>query len=317
MKKIIKTAVLALAIMVSLTACSPKDQQTGSKQQKNTAKEESSNLPTKDRSGNEIKVPGEIDSIISMAPSMTEILIDLGYGDKIVAADTQSKAVEGLPEGIAYIDMMAPDAEKIIALKPDIIFVSEMSNVEGNNPFKPIVDAGICVAYIPSSYSIESIYGDIMFIADVVQAHSKGQELVDIMKDKIAEIKKIGDTIKDKKTVYFEIAAAPDLVSFGNGVFLDEMINIIGAVNVLSDQESWIAISEEKILAANPDVIITNVNYIDKPVEEIMSRSGWENINAVKNKNVYYVDNMSSSLPDHNIVKALEEMAEAIYPDKY
>src|SRR5690606_25784834 len=140
---------------------------------------------------------------------------------------------------------------------------------------------------------------------------------VDNMKEIIAEFKEIGDTITEKKTVYFEIGAAPYMYSFGKGVFLHEMLEIIGAVNALGDQESWISVSDEAVLAADPDVIITNVNYIENPVEEIKSRSGWENVKAIKNDEVYYVDNMKSSVPDHNIVIALEEMAKAVYPDKF
>lgn len=95
------------------------------------------------------------------------------------------------------------------------------------------------------------------------------------------------------------------------------MIEIIGATNVLASEEGWISVSEETAVAADPDVILTNVNYIENPVEEIKSRAGWENMKAIKNNDVYYIDNMSSSLPNHNIVKALEEMAKAVYPDKY
>ena len=320
MKKFISSILIALSIIYSLTACSA-EQTPEAKQPteitNSNAADASKTLPTVDRANNQITVPEEINTIITMAPSIAEVLVDIGYGDKIIAADTQSKNIEGLPENIPYIDMMAPDAEQIIALKPDVIFASTMSLVDGNDPFKQLIDMGICVVYIPSSDSIEGIYEDIMFISNVMESNEKGQVLVDNMKTKIEEIKKISSTIEDKKSVYFEIAAAPSLYSFGTDVFLNEMIDIIGAKNVLSDQKSWIAVSEEAILAANPDVIITNVNYIEKPVDEILSRNGWDSITAVKNKNVYYVDNMASSLPNHHIIKALEEMAGFVYPDKY
>ena len=68
---------------------------------------------------------------------------------------------------------------------------------------------------------------------------------------------------------------------------------------------------------ADPDVILTNVNYIEDPVGEILSRPGWEEVTAVRDGNVYYIDNMASSLPDHNVVKALAEMAAAVYPEYY
>ncbi|NLZ49474.1 MAG: ABC transporter substrate-binding protein [Clostridiales bacterium] len=270
-----------------------------------------------DPSGKEITIPEKVDKIISLAPSITEVLVELGFGDKIALVDANSKDLSGLPEGVEYVDMMTPDVEKIIALQPDIVLASTITSTGGTDPAQQLKSAGITLAYIPTSNSIEGIYSDIMFIAKVLREKEKGQKLVDRTKEKIAKIEEIGKTIKDKKTVYFEIAAAPGIYSFGQGVFLNEMIEIIGAKNVLAKEEGWISVSEEAVVAADPDVILTNVNYIPEPVDEIKSRASWKNIKAVKNNDVYYIDNMSSSLPNHNIVKALEQMAKVVYPDKY
>lgn len=316
MKKLISIATLVLLISIIFTGCAAENPQDTNGSTQNQGNEEIS-LPTTDRAGNDIKVPEEINNIITMAPSIAETLIALDFGDKIIAADTQSTNIEGLPQDIEYFDLMAPDVEKLIELKPDVVFATTMSMVEGNDPFKPLSDLGICVIYIPSSNSIEAIYEDIIFISNVMKVSEKGQTIVDEMKSKINDFKEKSAAIETKKTVYFEIAAAPYMYSFGNGVFLNEMIEIIGAKNALGDQESWIAVSEEAILAANPDVIFTNVNYIENPTDEILSRNGWDNITAIKKKQVYYVDNMASSLPNQNIIKALEQMAEAVYPDIY
>lgn len=319
MKRLIsiaKIATLILLVAIIFTGCSKEEPQDTNEPIQEQTKEEG-NLPTIDRAGNDIEVPEEINRIITMAPSIAETLIALDFGDNIIAADTQSTNIEGLSNDIEFFDLMSPDIEKLLELKPDVVFASTMSIVEGNDPFQPLKDLGVCVIYIPSSNSIEAIYEDTIFIADVMQVKEKGQKIVDDMKAKIEEFKEKSASIENKKTVYFEIAAAPYMYSFGKGVFLNEMIEIIGAENALGDQESWIAVSEETILAANPDVIITNVNYIENPTEEILSRNGWEDITAIKNKEVYYVDNMASSLPNQNIIIALEQMAKAVYPDIY
>ena len=146
---------------------------------------------------------------------------------------------------------------------------------------------------------------------------SKSDAVIEEMESEISAIQEVGKTITDKKKVYFEIAAAPDMYSFGGGVFLNEMIEIIGAENVLKDQKEWISVSAESILDSNPDVILTSVNYIDDPVSEIKSRSGWEALTAVKENAVYYIDTDASNNPSQHIVKALKEMAKAVYPDKY
>ncbi len=80
---------------------------------------------TQDRAGNTIIIPDEVNSIISMAPSTTRFLIDLGLADKIVAIDTNSLAyADELPADVKEFDMMAPDNEALFALSPDIIFTS-------------------------------------------------------------------------------------------------------------------------------------------------------------------------------------------------
>ncbi|NLW27025.1 ABC transporter substrate-binding protein [Acetivibrio saccincola] len=272
-----------------------------------------------DRAGNEIIIPEEINSIISLAPSITEILIDLGFGDKLVLVDAQTKALVDLPKDIESVDLMTPDTEQMIVLKPDIVFASSITSIGGTDPTAQLTAADITIAFIPTSNSIEEIYEDIMFIAQVLQVEDKGEALVNQTKERIAKIEEISKTIeeKDKKTVFFEIAALPQIYSFGSNVYLNEMIELIGAKNILASKEGWMSVSEEAIVAADPDVILTNVNYIEEPVEEIKSRTGWENVKAIKNNNVYYIDNKTSSLPNHNIVQALEEMAKAVYPDKY
>ena len=322
MKKKLVSALVMLFILVSMTACSKyqvteKPTQEPSKETHQEASKEASELPTVDRAGNEITIPAEINKIITMSPSNTEIIVALGFGDKLIAVDKYSKNIEGIPENIPYFDIMTPDVEQLVALEPDLIIASGMSMSDGNDPFKPIKDLGISMAYIPSSSSIKGIYEDIMFIAKSLQVEEKGNELVSEMEVEIKKIKELSATIKDQKTVYFEIAASPNLYSFGNGVFLNEMIEIIGAENVFADQEKWISVSDEAVVAADPDIILTNVNYIENPTEEIKSRPGWENMEAVKNNQVYYIDNSASSLSNHNVVKALKSMAESIYPEVY
>lgn len=271
-----------------------------------------------DREGTEVNIPTKIEKIISTAPSNTEVLMALGLGDKLVAIDKYSTDIEGINTELPQIDFLNPDAETIIGLEPDIVIASGHNKTGSvGDPFKAISEAGIPVVYIPSSDSIDGIYKDIEFIADVVNERSKGKEIVDDMKAQVEEIKAIGDTITDKKSVYFEISPAPYLSSFGKSTFLNEMIEIIGAKNIFENEEGWISPTAEAIIDANPDVIITNAGYMENPTEEIKSRDAWENINAIKNNEVYLVDQNASSRPSQNVIKALEQMAKAVYPEHY
>lgn len=282
-----------------------------------------SSKPTtmKDREGNEFNVPKEVNTIISTAPSNTEVLVALGLADKLVAVDKYSADVEGVSEDIPKIDFRNPDAEAIIALNPDIVIASGHNKAGDEDPFALIKEAGIPVAYIPSSYSIDGIYGDIEFIANLTGTEKEGEELINSMKEDVESIKAIGDTITDKKSVYFEIGAGSGLYTFGNETFLNEMIETIGATNIFGDESSWITVTPEAVIDANPDVILANSPGTNEAgltaVEDIVSREGWDTVTAVKNGDVYQIDKNSSSRASQNIIKALKEMAKAVYPNEY
>ena len=277
---------------------------------------------TTDRAGNDIVLPEEVNTIISMAPSTTRFLIDLGLADKIVAIDTNSLIYESeLPDDVQQFDMMAPDNEALVALNPDIVFTSGMSNIGGDDAFQSVRDAGICVADIPTSTSFEEIDKDLEFIGMAVKEEAKAQELIAAFDETVAEIKKVGDSITEKKTVLFMISLPseeyPSVYTFGKGTYLDEMITAVGAENVTGDQSDWISISEEEAIAMNPDVIITNVDYIQEVEKVIKSAAGWENVAAIQNDAVYYIDSDSSNQPNNHVVDAMIQMAKLIYPEQF
>lgn len=320
MKKMI-AFLLVLVMALSMAACSGNDTAETAPSAQATeasvaATEVPVDVPTHDRAGAPISVPAKVERVISLAPATTQIIETIGLKDMLIAVDTQTPLyVEGLSE-LPQFDMMSPDIEQIAMLEPDIVFTSGMSYV-ADNPFKALIDMGICVIEIPTSNSIEAVKEDIVFTAACLGKKAEGEALAQSMQAKIDEVAAIGATITDKKTVLFEIACLPSIYSFGDGTFLDEMIELIGAENVLGDQSGWLAVTEESAVAANPDVILTNVNYIEDSIGEIMARSGWENVTAVANGAVYYIDNGKSSLANHYIIDALIEMAVAIYPEEY
>ena len=322
MKKIL-SLILALAMAASVAGCAAQPA-SGSASAPASVSAPSSAVsapaaekPTTGPSGAEVNIPDEIGSVVVLAPSIAETLVALGCGDLIVGYDAQSVGLAGLPADVPTFDMMQPDMEQLAALKPDVLFVSNMTLYDQSNPYQQLIDLGVCVLCVPTANSIAAIQEDIAFIAAAMGKTAEGDTLIADMQAELDRIAAIGATVTDKKSVYCEIGAAPSMYSFGSGVFLNEMIELIGAENVLADQEGWLAVEAETIVAADPDVILTNVNYIDDPVAEILGRSGWEGMSAVKNEQVFYIDNMASSLSNHNIVKALDQMAKAVYPDLF
>lgn len=320
MCKRILAALTAAVLALSLSACSQQEGSSSDVSQNSPASTASQQpaLPTEDRAGNAITVPETVNTIVSLAPSVTQVLCELGLADKIVGIDNRSpNYTDQLKDDLPQFDMMSVDTETLIALKPDIVFASGISYVGAEDPFKSVRDVGICVADIPSSSSLNDVKLDNQFIADCVGKSEEGKKLNDDMQATIDKVAAIGKTITDKQRVMFSIADSSALYSFGSGTFLNEMIELIGAVNVFADQESWISVTTESAVAANPDVILTNVNHIPDPIADFTENAAFAEVNAVKNDRVYLIDNAASSLPNHHVVDALVQMALAVYPDQY
>jgi len=212
----------------------------------------------------------------------------------------------------------------IIKLEPDIIIASgHNATGTGEDPFKLLRETGISVVYITMSASINEIYNDIAFIAEILRAEKEGDKLINSMKAQIDEIALQATSLQatlqmtanteKKPTVYFEISAAPDMMTFGKGSYINDMISVIGAKNIFADENWLVTPGAEAVISRNPDVILTNVNYIDDPITEIKSRPGFNHINAVKNNRIYQIDTDSSVRPSSRIILALRQMSFAVY----
>jgi iron complex transport system substrate-binding protein len=307
------TGMIALAVLLIFSGC----------MRSNTAPRGNDTPRSGDTSRSNTATPTVPTRIISAAPSNTEIIIGLGFADRIVAADKYSLGIPGLPPGIAEVDFFYPDPEAIVGLAPDIIISSE-HNVYGaaDDPYRVLGEMGIRILYIPTSRSIADIKRDIRNIAAALDAGERGEALIRTMEQEIQEVAEMGKQIAaapgfKPRTVYLEISPFPSPVTMGRETFPDEMIGIVVAQNIFADKTGWIAPGAEAILERNPEVILTNVNYIDNPVGEIVARRGFADIAAVREGRVYAIDTDSSSRPSHRITLALRQMARAVYPDEY
>jgi iron complex transport system substrate-binding protein len=235
-----------------------------------------------------------------------------------VAIDVHSANVPGIPEGLTMLDFFYPDAEVIVALEPDLIIASGHNPTgTGEDPFRVLREMGIPVAYIPMSTSIEDIYRDIAFIAELLGVQKNGEELVRTMRAQIADVTQNVPSSENKATVYFEISSAPDMMAFGKDSYINDMIVTIGATNIFANDNWLVSPGAESVIDRNPDVILTSVNYIDDPIGEMKNRPGFNHINAVSNNRIYQIDNDSSMRPSSRIVLALRQMAHAVYPQMY
>jgi len=95
------------------------------------------------------------------------------------------------------------------------------------------------------------------------------------------------------------------------------MIATIGGRNIFADDNWVLSPSVEAIIERNPDVILTSVDYLEDPIGEIISRDGFNYINAVRNNRIYQIETHSISRPSSRIILALNQMARFVYPELY
>ncbi|MFV0499098.1 MAG: ABC transporter substrate-binding protein [Bacilli bacterium] len=253
--------------------------------------------------------------VISLAPSITENIIGLGMEDTLIAVDTYSIFDE--TKDLTTLDAMTLNTEEILLLQPTHILVADY-NYEGDKKsgYSIFEDEGIKVIPISGANSIDDIYLGISEVGKALDNTDASDNLVDELKTKVEDItnKYSNKTIKK---VYMEIAPAPNIYTPGKSSFLNEIITLVGGENIFNDVEKdYFSPSAETIIEENPDVIITNVNYIDNPIDEILSRDGFDNISAVKNNTVFKVATDETSRPSCKFIIGMEEIAKAIHNEK-
>lgn len=269
-------------------------------------------MDVEDQFGNTVTFEKKPESIVSLAPSHTEILFSLGLGDKIVGVtdfcDYPEEALDKEKIG-SYTEI---NIEKIIELNPDLVVQYGPGDEDITASIR---DAGINIlCYEPES--IDDVIDVIEKLGKVTDTVEQAESIVNEMNDKKEEIvNKVKDSEKVK--VFYEIWHEP-LMAAGPGSFMDELINLAGGENIAADAEGeYPQFDIEQLIERDPQVYLAAQDSEEKTVESIKARPGFENISAVKNDNVYLLEPNIVSRPGPRIIEALEIVAKAIHPDLF
>lgn len=312
---------LSLLLLIGLLVGCGQTNNAEQKENNSNASEQSKLFPVtvKDALGEDVTIKEKPKRIVSLIPSNTEIVYALGLGEQIVGVSDNDNYPEDV-QNKEKVGGMEFNVEKIISLKPDLVLAHASSAHNSQEGLKQLKDAGINVFVVEDAQSFDKVYDSIQTIGKITGTSDKAEDIVAEMKTKLADIQEKGKTIPDdqKVSVFVEVNPAPQIYTTGKGTFMDEMLTIIGAKNAAGDQEGWPQMTEEAVVKLNPDVIVTTYGYyVDKAVDQVLARKGWENVSAVKNKRVYDVHSDLVSRPGPRLVEGVEELAKAIYPDVY
>ena len=293
--KLFRVVYLVFAAIIVLSGC-----QSNTDNEKNEAKQES-------------KEKVEYKRIISLIPSNTEILYELGLGDKVVGVST----VDDYPKDVKdkkQFDAFKLDTEALMKAKPDLILAHESNKSTQEKDLKKLTDAGVKVVYIDDANSINEMYQTFKQVGKVTGKEKEANKLVDKVKNDIEKVKKDIPEDKQGKQVFMEISSQPDIYTSGKNTFYDDMLTSIKAKNVFHDEEGWIKTDKESILKRNPDVMITTSGQSEEEYKKLNNnRDGFDQVNAVKNDSVYALNADKISRPGPRLAEGLEELADKIY----
>lgn len=301
------TLVLAL-ILAAAVGCAPE------KEVENPVVEPAQETPVElsitDDFGNTITLEKAAERIVSLAPSNTEILFAIGAGDAVIGVTTYDDFPLEVLEIEKIGDFNGINLERIIELQPDLV-VNYGDGITEET--QRLVEAGITiVGFEPES--IEEIVETINRIGVLTGKSKEADALVKEMLNKEAELLVKIEGL-DKKKVFYEIWHEP-LMAAGPGSFVDQLITLAGGTNIASDAESeYPQFDLEQLIERNPEVYLTANDLPEKTADSIKQRPGFENLDAVKNNQIYLLDGNILSRPGPRIIQALELLIEAIHPE--
>ncbi|EAC6872465.1 ABC transporter substrate-binding protein [Listeria monocytogenes] len=282
--------VLLLAI---LTACGNTETKAP---EKKTEK-----IEVKDATENTITLEEPPTKIVSLMPSNTEILFALDLGDKVkgvTAYDDYPKEAQKVEK----VTSTSVDTEKIIAIKPDLVLGHESMLATEKDAYQLLKDAGINVFVIPDATDLKAAEKSIITVGKLTGKEKEAKEVTDSMEEQKAAIEKKAKELKTSPKVWIEIS--PDLYTAGKGTFMNEMLELAGGTNVVTES-GFIPYNEEKVVELQPDIILSV--YPDAKAT-IQKRAAWKDIPAVKNDKIYEMDANKLSRPGPRLLEGAADI---------
>lgn len=265
-----------------------------------------------DMTGREITLDGPAAKIVALTASDVEIIYALGAGDRLVGRGEYCDWPAEVLEKPVVKSGAETNLEEILKLEPDVVIMATMAQTV--DQVNALEDAGVKVI-VSDAQNLEGVYTAITLIGQVVGKNDEAAALVKEMQDTFTDIKaKSEDT---GKSIYFEVSPLQwGLWAAGKNTFMDELAGIVGLTNAFADVDGWGSVSEEEVLEKDPDYIVTTSMYWGEgptPVEEIMSRAGWDQLKAVQNGQIFNADSNEITRPGPRLMNAVQALYDFVY----
>jgi iron complex transport system substrate-binding protein len=265
-----------------------------------------------DDEGTTVEIPAEPERIVSLTPATTEILFALGAGPRVIATtdfDDYPPEAVALPDVATYT---AVDVEKIVGLETDLV-------IAGGNFFNDpeaiarLRELGIpvVVVYAPT---VDAVLADIELVGTAVGLGDEARDLTASMQAAFDSVTMAVGPLP-RPRVFYELDATTDIYTAADDSFIAEMIELAGGEPITTGSPTDFAISIEKLIAADPEVIVLGDAAYGVTPEQVADRPGWDVMTAVKAGAIRPANDLIITRPGPRLADGLRELALAIHPD--
>ena len=265
-----------------------------------------------DDEGTSVMIPAEPQRIVSLTPGTTEILFALGIGDRVLATDSASDypAVAVQLADVAAFGTV--DAEKIVGLEADLV-------IAGGNGYTPpdgvakLRSLGIPVVVVYAA-TVSGVSGDVELVGKAVGRAAEGTELAATMRADIAALAAAASRLPKPRTFY-EIDATNEIYGPADASFLAEMVELAGGSPLTTGSVDNFQISLERLIAADPEVVILGDAAFGTTAAAVADRPGWGVMTAVRTGAVRVADDKLITRPGPRLGQGLRSLILAIHPE--
>jgi len=283
-----------------------------------------------DALGRRIEISKPPERIVSTIPSITEELVALGLLNKIVGVDSYSNyppIINDLKKNGSVADVGGPwtlDIEKIISLRPDIVFMCRGVKPQETQFAPKLEERGIKTFFLicDAAKSQYDVYTDLRLIALATGSEKNVDSVIENIQKTIDKVTNTLSRYNLSKPKVLILLGPPSwgLWSAGGDTFINWMITTAGGVNIASRYSGWPMLDKEYIISQNPDLILVTVHGLDpkKVIDEISNDPVLKDTKAAKNNKIFVITGEAGDAllrPGPRIGLAVETLAKIFYPE--
>lgn len=252
-----------------------------------------------------VTIEDQPERIVSLSPAITETLFAVGAGDHVVAVDEYSNYPEDAPL-VQGLSGFTPNVESILDYDPDLVVLMSADD----SILTGLDAAGVDTLVIPAAKNLDETYSQIEQVGRATGFEDQATTVVDQMKTAIdAAVATVPEEVKEQGLTYFHELGS-DLFTVSEQTYIGQIYDMFGLTSIADGGDAYSQLSNEAIIAANPDLIfLSDAKAENLTAEDIAARPGWDTIDAVANGRIYILDDDIASRWGPRVSQLVEEIA--------